>query len=171
MARLIISLLISISVATLEATVHAQGNLPLGTVNTPDGVTLIVVNKSGEQITIQPPETAIQLPAGKYRIETWMMERTDEDGNTWRLTGNNFGENGIFNIIEGQEIRLSLGEPVISSLTVKESDSRYSFDYYLRGQLSEIVEITKNGSRPDAPELHITNAEGSYRENLTFAYG
>lgn len=171
MTRLITAILILISVAPFDATVHAQGNVLQGTVNIPEGVTLIIVNKSGKQTTIQPPETSVQLPAGKYRIENWTMERKDEEGNNWKLTGKYFGKNGIFHVIEGREIKLSIGEPVIPSLSVKESDSRYSLDHYLRGQRSEIVEITKNGSRPDAPELHITNTNGSYQENLTFAYG
>jgi len=131
----------------------------------------MVVSKSGEQITIQPPQMSVQLPAGQYRIKTWTMERTDEEGNTWKLTGQYFGENETLNIIEGLEITLSIGEPVIPSLSIKESDLRYSFDFYLRGQRSEIVEMTKNGGRPDAPDLQITNADGSYQETLTFAYG
>ena len=171
MVRWIISILISISIAMFNAMVHTQGNMPLGTLSAPNDVTVVVVNKSGEQITIQPPETTIQLPAGEYRIESWTMERTDDAGNVWKLTGKYFSNSGIFNIIKDEELKLSIGEPIIPSLSVKESDSRYCFDFYLRGQRSEIVEITKNGGRPDAPELHITNADGSYRETLTFAYG
>ena len=171
MARWAISILISISAIALDATVHAQDNRSPGTVNIPKGVTLIVVNKSGEQITIQPPKTSVQLPVGTYWIKTWITERTDEEGNTWKLTGQYFGENETLNIIEGREITLSIGEPIIPSLSIKESNARYSFDHYLRGQRSEIVEITKNGGRPDVPKLHITNADGSYRETLTFAYG
>ena len=171
MARWMISILISISSAALDVRMPAQFLIPPGTVSIPDGVTAIIVNQNGEEITIRPPEIAIQLPDGTYRIEVWTMERTDNAGNIWNLMGTHFGENTTFNLIEGREIKLSIGEPVISTLSVKESDSRYSFDHYLRGQLSEIVEITKNGDRPDPPELHITNADGSYQENLTFAYG
>ena len=171
MARLIISILISISIVTLDTSVHAQGNLSLGTVNTPNGVTIIVINNSDEQVTIQGVETAVQLPAGRYRIDNWTMERTDEDGNIWKLTGNNFGKKGIFDVVKGQEVKLSIGEPIVSYLIASKSDSTYYLSHHLRGQLSETVEITKNGARPDAPKLQIANAENSYQETLTFGYG
>jgi hypothetical protein len=145
--------------------------LSLGTVNTPDGVTIIVINKGSEQITLQASETGAQLPVGRYRIDKWTMERTDEDGNIWKLTGNNFGKKGVFYVIEGQEVKLSIGEPIVPYLTASKSDSTYYLSHHLRGQLSETVEITKNGARPDAPKLQIANAENSYQETLTFGYG
>jgi len=173
MARLIIAILLSISAATLDATVHEQGkgNLPLGTINTPDGVTIIVINNSGEQITIQVSETTAQLPVGRYRIDNWTMERRDKDGSIWKLTGKYFGKKGVFDVIEGQEVKLPAGEPVFSFLTVSKANSMYRFSHRLTGQLSETVEITKNGSRPDPPKLQIANAENSYQETLTFKYG
>ncbi len=171
MARLVISILISISAITLDTTVHAQGNLPLGTINTPDAVTIIVINNSGEQITIQVSETGAQLQVGRYRIDNWTMERRDKDGSIWKLTGKYFGEKGVFDVIEGQEVKLPAGEPVFSFLTVSKANSMYRFSHRLTGQLSETVEITKNGSRPDAPKLQIANAENSYQETLTFEYG
>lgn len=171
MTKLIISILISISVATLDTSVHAQGNLSLGTVNTPDGVTMVVINNNGKQITLQALETSAQLPVGRYWIDNWTTDRTDEDGGIWKLTGNSFGKKGVFYIIEGQEVKLSVGEPIVPSLTVSKANSTYRLSHRLTGQLSETVEITKNGSRPDAPKLQITNAENSYQETLAFEYG
>ena len=167
MARLIISILISISAVTVQG----QGNLSCGTVETPNGVTIVVINDSGEKIMIEASETAVQLPVGRYRIDNWTIERRNKDGSIWKVTGNNFGKKGVLDVIEGQEVKLSIGEPIVSSLTVSKSDSTYYLSHHLRGQLSETVDITKNGSRPDAPKLQITNAENSLQETLTFEYG
>ena len=111
------------------------------------------------------------MPIGRYRIHNWTTERTDEDGNIWKLTGNSFDKKGVFYVIEGQEVKLSIGEPIVPYLTASKSDSMYYLSHYLRGQLSESVEITKNGARPDATKLQIANAENSYQETLTFEYG
>ncbi len=167
MTKLIISILISISAATVQG----RGTLPCGIVEIPDGATIVVINDSGEQITIQASETAAQLPVGRCRIEYWTVEYKDAGGNTWKLTGNNFGKKGAFYIIEDQEVKLPAGEPVFSSLTVSKANSTYRLSHRLIGQTSETVELTKNGSRPDAPKLHITNADSSYQETLTFQYG
>lgn len=167
MKRLIISILISISIVALDTSVYAQGKLSVGTVDTPDGVTIIVINKSGEQIKLQASETPAQLPVGRYRIDNWTMERTDEDGNIWKLTGNFFDEKGVFYVIEGQEVKLSIGEPIVPYLYASKSDSTYYLSHYLQGQLSETVKITKNGARSDAAKLQIANAESSYQDTLT----
>jgi hypothetical protein len=105
MTRIIISILLHISAATIQT----QGNLQYRTVITPGGVTIVIINKNDEQITIQASETKVQLPVGKYRIDEWRMERTDEETNNWKLTGSNFDKRGIFYVHEGQEVKLLIG--------------------------------------------------------------
>jgi len=167
MTKMIVSILIFISAAIVQG----QGNLPRGTVEIPDGATIVVVSDSGERITIRASEPAVQLPVGKYSLESWTMERKDQDGSIWKLTGSNVDKKGVFYIIENQEVKLPAGVPIFSSLTVSQENSTYRLSHCLTGQLSETIELTKNGSRLDAPKLNITNADGSYQETLNFQYG
>ena len=104
-------------------------------------------------------------------MECWKIERKDEDGNIWKLKGSELGSKGIFEIVDGTKVKLSVGEPVVSTLTAGKDNSTYYLRHSLGGRLSETVEITKNGSRPEAPKLQVSNADDSYLETLNFEYG
>ena len=164
--------MIYISIATSVATAQVQTDFALGTVEISEGAIMVVVNSDNEHITIKPLEKASRLPVGRYRIDYWTVERKDKDGNIWKLKGGNFSNKGIFDVIKGQETKLSIGEPVISSLTASHENSIYYFSYYLKGRLSENIEITKNEKRSEAPKLQIRNVtDDSYLKTLTFEYG
>ena len=149
----------------------ARNVLPVGAVEIPDGVTMVVVNKNGEQITVTSAREASRLAVGEYRIESWTLERKDEDGNIWQLKGSELGSKGIFDVVEGKKVELSIGASVVSNLAAHKYDSTYYLRHSLRGRLSETIEITRNGNRPEAPKLQISNADDSYQETLNFEYG
>jgi hypothetical protein len=169
MKKLIVSILICVA-AISAATARVQGDSAPGTVEVPDGVVVVVTNSDSVQITLEPTEGLSQLPAGRYRIDHWTMERYVV-GHVWRLEGVHFGDEAAFDVIAGRTVRLTVGEPVISSVTVSSSGSRYRFDHSLIGRLSEIVELSRDGGRPEPPELQIRNADGSYEETIPFEYG
>ncbi len=112
-----------------------------------------------------------ELPVGKYCINYWAIERKDEGGSTWELKGQWFDEKGNFEVSENGETELAVGEPVICSLTSREGDSRHYFDQGLRGELGERISLTRSGSRPRAPKLHIKSADGKYDRTFNFEYG
>ena len=169
MKKLVVSILICV-VATSAATAQVQSDSSLGTVEVPDGVVVVVTNSDGAQITLETTEGLSQLPAGRYRIDRWTIEKYVV-GHVWKLEGVHFGDEAVFDVAAGRTIKLTVGEPAISSVTVSNSGSRYRFDHSLIGRLSEIVEISKNGGRPEPPELRIRNADGSYQETIPFEYG
>lgn len=131
MKKIIISILIFISATTSVAIAQLQTDLSFGTVEIPKGVIIVVINSDNEHITIKPKEKVSQLPVGRYRIDYWIMERKDKDGNIWKLKGSNLGSRGIFYVTKGQEIKLSLGEPIISSPTASREYSTYYFSHHL----------------------------------------
>ena len=149
----------------------AKNILPVGAVEIPGGVSMVVVSDSGEQITVTSAREAPRLAVGEYRIESWTLERKDEDGNIWQLKGSELGSKGIFDVVEGKKVELSIGASVVSNLTAHKYDSTYYLRHSLRGRLSETIEITRNGNRPEAPKLHIGDADDSYQETLNFEYG
>jgi hypothetical protein len=146
--------------------------LPRGTVEVPNGVIASVTNNnSNKSINVGPAPRTAELPVGEYRIDSWMIERRDKEGNRWSLKGDKLGKKAIFRIIEGETVKLPIGEPVVSSLTGYKVDSTYRFGHLLKGQLGENIKITKNGGRPEPPKLKISSSECAYQRTLMFAYG
>jgi hypothetical protein len=111
------------------------------------------------------------LPVGRYRINQWAVEKEDEKGKKWKLQGMGSSDNCDFDINTGNETELSIGEPIVSSLEINKKDSGYSFNHILGGGLGERIELTRNGTQPPAPKLHIKSKDGSYDRTFSFEYG
>ncbi len=122
-------------------------------------------------VTIEPDKQARRLPVGQYRIRFWKTERKDEQGNTWALSGQYYGQDNKFEIKDGEETKLDVGEPIIATVNAKDVGSSYSFNQVIKGRHQEIIELTRNGSRPQPPKLHIKNKDGSYDRTFSFEYG
>ncbi|MHC4533542.1 MAG: hypothetical protein ACYS6K_06285 [Planctomycetota bacterium] len=142
-----------------------------GSVRLPKTIGEFAAKGENGLFTVKPEKELARLPVGKYHIHLWKTECKDDKGNSWALTGQEFGNNGLFEINESDQTTLDIGEPIISTLTARESDSRYSFSQILRGQLGERIELTHNGSQPRPPRLHIKNKDGSYDRTFSFEYG
>jgi len=142
-----------------------------GSVELPEGIGRFAAEGEKGLITIAPSKGTGRLPVGKYGIRAWRTERQDEQGNTWAMTGQYFGNEGAFEISEGAATKLDIGEPVICTPQVTKGGSFYSFNYALRGRSDEYIESTRNGSRPQAPKLRIKNKDGTYDRTFTFEYG
>ena len=142
-----------------------------GSVQLPETISEFEAKGENGLFTFKPEKGLTRLPVGKYRIHLWKTELKDDKGNTWTLTGQEFSNKGLFEVNESGQTTLDVGEPIISTLTARKSDSRYSFSHNLRGQLGESIELTRNGSQPRAPKLHIKNEDGSYDRTFSFEYG
>ena len=156
---------------TIAASARQNTEPSLGSVIVQDGVIATVCNKKDEQLTIEGSNKPVQLPIGKYHIKSWNLKHTDKNGVLWELKAEDYVHKKTFNVTENTEIKLPVGEPVISILTVKKDGSEFYFRHYFKGRLGEKIELTKNQSRPDTPKLLIKNADGSYQQSLTFKYG
>ncbi|MHC4395684.1 MAG: hypothetical protein ACYS1A_08515 [Planctomycetota bacterium] len=151
---------------------EAAVDIRFGEVELAESITEFSAGGENGLFTIKPEEGLGELPVGKYRVNSWVIERKDDRGNTWKLKGQSFGDKGIFEINEsGQRSLATIGEPIISRLTARERSSRHYFDHEIRGQLDEQIEITRNGARPRAPKLHIKNSSGTYDRSFNFEYG
>ncbi|HUU15820.1 MAG TPA: hypothetical protein VMW72_01610 [Sedimentisphaerales bacterium] len=142
-----------------------------GAVRLPETISEFAAKGENGLFTLTPEKKLARLPVGKYRVHSWKTERKDDKGNTWSLTGQEFGNKGLFEVNESDQTTLDIGEPIISTLTARESDSRYSFSQNMRGRLGERIELTRNGSQPRAPKLNIKNNDGSYDRTFSFEYG
>ena len=171
MKRYIGSLTIFVIAITIPASARQKNEPSHGSVIVQDGVNAIVRNKKDERLTIKGSVKSVLLPIGKYHIKSWSLKRTDKNGALWELKAEDINHKNTFDVTESTKAKLLIGEPVVSTLTVRKDDSEFYFRHYFIGRLGENVELTKNQSRPDPPKLLIRNEDGSYQQSLTFEYG
>ena len=136
-----------------------------------EDINAVVCNNRDEKFTIEGAKEPALLPAGRYYVESWTLERTDNNGAVWKLKTKDIANKKTFDVAQDAEAKLPIGEPIISTLTVRKEDAEFYFRHYFKGQLGEEIELTKNQSRADPPKLLIRNEDGSYQESLTFKYG
>jgi len=149
-----------------------QNTEPLsGPVKIQEDVNAVVCNNRGEKFTIEGTKEPARLPADRYYIESWILERIDNNGAVWKLKTKDIANKKTFDVAQDAEAKLPIGEPIISTLTVRKEDAEFYFRHYFKGQLGEEIELTQNQSRADPPKLLIRNEDSSYQQTLTFKYG
>ena len=142
-----------------------------GSISLPEGISRFEARGENGLVTIESGKQAGQLPVGQYHVRFWKAERKDEGGNTWALSGNYYGQDNPFEIKDGDQTKLDVGEPIIATVDARNAGSDYSFNQVIKGRRQEIIELTCNGSRPQPPKLRIKNEDGSYDRTFSFQYG
>jgi hypothetical protein len=141
-----------------------------GTVRLPEAISRFEADGANGLVTIDPGGEAKRLPAGQYSIRFWKTERKDDGGNAWALTGQYYGQDNPFEIKGGDVTKLDVGEPIIATVDARNVGSSYAFNQVIKGRHDESIELTRNGSRPQPPKLHIKNKDGSYEQTFNFQY-
>jgi hypothetical protein len=149
----------------------AVGNTAYGSIRLPEAISQLQAEGAHGLIAIKTDKPTERIPAGQYHVRYWKIERKDDQGNTWALNGRYYGQDNPFEIKDGSETTLDVGEPIIATVDARNVGSSYSFNQIIKGRRSEIVELTRNGSRPQAPKLRIKNKDGSYDRTFDFQYG
>jgi len=165
-----LSIIFVLTLAVVAAA-RRNANQLFGSVEVQEDVNAVVCNDKDEQFTIVGSKEPVRLPVGRYRISSWTLKYTDKDGSVWELTSKEITHKKTFDVSEGAETKLPIGGPIISTLMVNKDDLDFYFRHYFRGQMGEVLELTKDQSRPDPPKLTIRNKDGLYQETLTFKYG
>jgi hypothetical protein len=105
------------------------------------------------------------LPVGKYRVNSWAMERKDEKGRKWEVQGRAYTPEGDFEVTEGKETSLDIGEPLKANIRVSlnSQTQKYEFSKDLRGRMGEYVTLTRGGQRvSDLWKMRAKNKEGTF---------
>jgi hypothetical protein len=166
-------LLFAISVPQDGAFVQVQAakNVPLASVRVPEVISEVVVVGGPGHFVRLPTNGAFTLPVGPYRVHGWSIERKDDKGADWKLSGSGFGEFAGFEATVEKAAALDIGEPVLAALTVTENRGGATFGLRLKGRLGESVELLKGKERPRPPQLHLAGPGGSFRSTNSFEYG
>ena len=142
-----------------------------GSIVLPETINELQVEGNNLSFIIHPEKGRARLPVGQYLIKLWRSQRTDKEGHTWALTGQEFNGSGQFDVKTDESLHLQIGEPVTCIVQVRKKDSRFSFNQRLEGRFNERIALTRNGSKAPPPKLHIKNADGTYHRTYSFEYG
>jgi hypothetical protein len=118
-------------------------------------------------------EGKVSAPAGKYRLTIWKIEKADDSGTAWRAEGTVIpGEGAVFEVNEGKETRLAVGEPFVCKGTDTAQDrGTHSLSLRLRGRLDEPVYLYRDGRQAAPPQVRIANADKTYDQAFATEYG
>ncbi len=146
-------------------------DVTFGNVRLPEAITEVTAGGENGLFSLQPKNGVAKLPVGKYRVDHWEIDRKDERGSAWVLRGQWSSQMGDFDVAQDKEAQLSVGEPIISTLEARQSESQYYFSQNLQGRLGERIELTREGSQPSPPKLQIKSKDGTYDRTFSFEYG
>ena len=142
-------------------------DVKFGNIRLPETITEFSAGGENGLFTFKPENAVGSLPVGKYRISSWTIERKDEKGKKWELQGRFFSEKGDFEISEGTELSLEVGEPISGNLQVSlnTNTDNYEFEKSVRGPLEEYVNLTRGGQRvSNLWKMHAKNKEGTFEK-------
>ena len=142
-----------------------------GQVRVPDAISEFTAVGAPGHFIRKPAQGQSTLPAGKYRVHHWTIDRADDRGAKWQLSGSGSSTFGNFEVAASQPVTLDIGEPVLAALTATENTGGAAFSLRLKGRLGESVEVLKGGQRPRAPQLNLASAGSAFRATHTFEYG
>ncbi|MBN2313993.1 MAG: hypothetical protein JXM79_08685 [Sedimentisphaerales bacterium] len=140
-------------------------NLEFGTIRVPETITELTVGGENGMFMLEPDNGVGKLLVGTYRIDHWEIDRKDDKGQDWTLRGSSFSDRGDFEIAEGAETSLEIGEPVNAGLSTRLNGDTYDFSKSLQGSLGEYVRISSSGRDIDNLwKMKVTNKEGTYEK-------
>ena len=147
-------------------------NVALGPVHVPETISEFVAFGDNGHFVRKPAQGEFTLPAGKYRMIGWTINRKDDKGAAWELSGYNFPETAGFEVVTGKTVALEIGEPVQTVLKTTDATNRQvSFNLSFLGRQKETVQILREGQRPRGPKIMLANAAGTLCYTNTFEFG
>ena len=124
----------------------------------------------GENGLFHLADGAGAVPAGRYKLYSWKIERRGADNGNWTLAAIG-GRDEAIEVTPGQEAAPDVGEPITCRLDVATQRGSFQFSQSLCGRMDERISIERNGSMPDAPRLQVASKDGAFSKVYKFEYG
>ena len=102
------------------------------------------------------------MPAGKYRLLSWTINRKDAKGAAWELMGYGSLESSVFAADAAKPITLDVGEPLQASLSASERTNEVGFTVKFTGRAGESIRFERGNERPPGPKLTLVGLDGKY---------
>ena len=146
-------------------------DVSLGKVRLPESIAEFSAAGENGLFRGRPNSGICELPAGKYHIEKWVIERTDKEGVSWELRGGTSSPHGLFSVVEDKETKLAIGEPLVASFDVLSNEAMHRLRLTLKSSFGESVQLIRDGVRAPYPRLTIRNKDNTYNRTYAFQYG
>lgn len=147
-------------------------DLTFGKVRVPSTVSELTALGQNGQFIREPSSGEFTLPAGKYRVYGWKIDRKDDRGQKWQVTGYSVPDTASFEVSVSNPSTLEVGEPIRAVWQASDAaGNQVTFSLRFRGLLGESIEFTRGGETPRGPRLTVTNADGSFRHTGNFEFG
>jgi hypothetical protein len=147
-------------------------NVILGQVHVPENISEFDAFGANGDFARKPVKGQFTLPEGQYRIVHWTINRKDDKGAAWTLSGYDFPKSAAFEAAADKAATLEIGEPVQAVLKAEEGAKRLiAFDLQFRGRQNESIELLREGQRPKGPKLMLANSAGIVCSTNTFEFG
>jgi len=152
--------------------VQKAENVVLGPVQVPENISEFVAFGTNGHFVRKPVKGGFTLPTGKYRVFHWAINRKDERGVAWTLSGDNFPKTAGFEVVAEKPAALEIGEPVQAVLKATEMPNRQvAFNLNFVGRQKETVTILRDGQNPPKPKLMLATADGTLCYTNSFEFG
>ncbi len=148
-------------------------DVPTGTLRLDVPQAQVTVGGLNGLLCFNVAEGKASAPAGKYRLSTWKVEKADGSGAAWRAEGSVIpNESSVLQVDEGKETPLAIGEPFACKWTDTAQDrGTHILGLRLRGRLDEPVYLYRDGRQAAPPQVRVVNADKTYDQTFTTAYG
>ena len=134
--------------------VQKAENVTLGQVRVPDNISEFAAFGENGHFVRKPVNGEFTLPAGNYRIFRWTIDRKDEKGAAWTLSGYNFPKAASFEVAADKPAVLEIGEPVQAVLKATEGANRQmDFSLQIRGPAKGIHRDAARRAAPARAEI------------------
>jgi hypothetical protein len=152
--------------------VQKAENVAFGQVRVPETISEVTAFGENGYFVRRPVNGVFELPVGNYQIYRWTIDRKDDKGAAWTLSGYGFNDSGDFEVAAARPTSLDIGEPVRAVLQAGETTNNWiSFSLHLQGRLGESIEMLRGSERPRGPRLTLANLDGSFCYTNSFEFG
>ncbi len=135
---------------------------------------LSLINELGV-LSVHATTGVAQVPAGRYGVLSWVVQKRDESGRLWQVQG---GYNATMpkppslEVKPGAPVRFGLSSPLKAGVQVDRIGEDYLFTLLFTTAAGEqISDLTVDDSRPPQPILRLLDADGKELAVLKFEYG
>jgi hypothetical protein len=152
--------------------VKKMENVVLGKVRVPENISEFAAFGTNGHFVRKPVKGEFTLPSGQYQIFRWTIDRKDEKGSAWTLSGSGFPRTSDFNVVADKPVALEIGEPVQAVLKADErANHEINFSLQFLGRQKESIEMLNGQQRPRGPKLMLSDATGTLNSTNTFEFG
>jgi hypothetical protein len=146
-------------------------NVATGPVRVPENISEFTAIGEPGHFVRKPAKGEFMLPVGKYRINGWTINRKDDKGAAWTLSGYSFGESANFEVTAAKAASLEIGEPMRTVLDSRDLTNEVAFSLSLIGPRGELIQMLRGNERPRGPRLTLTSLDGSFHYTNNFEFG